>query len=146
MWRVDLLNTRRIERIVVYSRTDNLEWDSTNEFTKKLRGFSIVVSNTTDPWDGVVCYHNTNTTTETIPAVVDIPCSVVGRYVIYYNERLTGITYSNNHSQFAFADLCEVEVLGCPIPIYGHEDSSCTVPCLKMCKNCTYYVDFRPFI
>lgn len=26
MWRVDLLNTRRIERIVVYSRTDNLEW------------------------------------------------------------------------------------------------------------------------
>lgn len=86
--------------------------DSTNEFTKKLRGFSIIVSNTTDPWDGVVCYHNTNTTIETIPAVVDIPCSVVGRYVIYYNERLTGITYSNNHSQFAFADLCEVEVLG----------------------------------
>lgn len=26
MWRVDLMNTRRIERIVVYSRTDNLEW------------------------------------------------------------------------------------------------------------------------
>lgn len=86
--------------------------DSTNEFTRKLRGVSIIVSNTTDPWDGVVCYHNTNTTIETIPAVVDIPCSVVGRYVIYYNERLTGITYSNNHSQFAFADLCEVEVLG----------------------------------
>lgn len=26
MWRVDLENIRRIERIVVYSRTDNLEW------------------------------------------------------------------------------------------------------------------------
>lgn len=26
MWRVDLLNTRRIKRIVVHSRTDNLEW------------------------------------------------------------------------------------------------------------------------
>lgn len=26
MWRVDLQNTRRIERIVVYSRTGNVEW------------------------------------------------------------------------------------------------------------------------
>lgn len=86
--------------------------DANNEFTRKLRGFSIIVSNTTDLWDGIVCYHNTNNTNETIPAEVDISCSVVGRYVIYYNERLPGITYPKDYSVYAFADLCEVEVFG----------------------------------
>lgn len=44
--------------------------------------------------------------------MVDIFCSVVGRYVIYYNERLPGIAYQEHYSQYAFADLCEVEVYG----------------------------------
>lgn len=30
MWRVDLQNIRRIERIVVNSRTDNVEWGKEN--------------------------------------------------------------------------------------------------------------------
>ncbi|XP_034316459.2 uncharacterized protein [Magallana gigas] len=135
MWRVDLQNTRRIERIVVYSRTDNVEWGENNEFARKLLGFSIIVSNTTDLRDGVVCYDNTDYNISTTPSVVDIFCSVVGRYVIYYNERLPGVTYPELYSQYAFADLCEVEVYGCPVPGYGHEDSACTIPCSQMCKN-----------
>lgn len=83
-----------------------------NEFARKLLGFSIIVSNTTDLRDGVVCYDNTDYNISTTPSVVDIFCSVVGRYVIYYNERLPGVTYPELYSQYAFADLCEVEVYG----------------------------------
>lgn len=77
-----------------------------------MRGFSIIISNTTNPKNGVVCYHDRQDATHTIPSQVDIFCSIVGRYVIYYNERLPGITYKENYSQYAFADLCEVEVYG----------------------------------
>lgn len=83
-----------------------------NEFARKLLGFSIIVSNTTDLRDGVVCYDNTDYNISTTPSVVDIFCSVVGRYVIYYNERLPGVTYPELYSQYAFADLCEVEIYG----------------------------------
>lgn len=40
------------------------------------------------------------------------PALLVRRYVIYYNERLPGITHPKDYSQYAFADLCEVEVFG----------------------------------
>lgn len=58
MWRVDLEKLRRIERIVVYSRTDNRIWDGDNQFSKRLLGFSIIVSNTTNHKDGVICFHD----------------------------------------------------------------------------------------
>lgn len=83
-----------------------------NDFARKLLGFSIIVSNTTDLRDGVVCYDNTDYDISTTLSVVDIFCSVVGRYVIYNNERLPGVTYPELYSQYAFADLCEVEVYG----------------------------------
>lgn len=35
---------------------------------------------------------------------------MIGRYVIYFNERL--IIYPTDYSRFAFTDLCEVEVYG----------------------------------
>lgn len=41
-----------------------------------------------------------------------ILCALSGRYVIYYNERKEGYVYPANYSQYAFADLCEVEVYG----------------------------------
>lgn len=79
---------------------------------KKISWIFIVVSNTTDHKDGVVCYHNKSYTKYTIPSKVDISCSVIGRYVIYFNERLPGIIYPTDYSRFAFTDLCEVEVYG----------------------------------
>ncbi|XP_034324714.2 uncharacterized protein [Magallana gigas] len=135
MWWVDLQKIRRIERIMVYSRTDNLKWDVNNGFTNRFLGFFIVVSNTTDHKDGVVCYHNKSYTKYTIPSKVDISCSVIGRYVIYFNERLPGIIYPTDYSRFAFTDLCEVEVYGCPILEYGNADPKCTIPCFAMCKK-----------
>lgn len=48
----------------------------------------------------------------TVPAVVDVFCSVIGRYVIYHNERFSELKYPHGYSEFAFVDLCEVEVYG----------------------------------
>lgn len=139
MWRVDLENYRRIERIVIYSRTDNKKWgeihlidkwskctigvlihnkkcidflDVNNGFTRRLLGFSVAVSNTTDYNHGVICYHERKYNKYTIPSIVDFFCSAVGRYVIFYNERRPGISYPEDYSQYAFVDLCEIEVYG----------------------------------
>nr|XP_034318798.1 uncharacterized protein LOC105323786 isoform X3 [Crassostrea gigas] len=134
MWRVDLENYRRIERIVIYSRTDNKKWDVNNGFTRRLLGFSVAVSNTTDYNHGVICYHERKYNKYTIPSTVDFFCSAVGRYVIFYNERRPGISYPEDYSQYAFVDLCEIEVYGCPIPQYGFEQPACTLPCAALCK------------
>uniref|UniRef100_A0A8W8MI90 EGF-like domain-containing protein n=1 Tax=Magallana gigas TaxID=29159 RepID=A0A8W8MI90_MAGGI len=110
MWVVNLQRPRRIERISVFSRTDNKTWDANNGFTKRLLGFSIIVSNTTDRRDGVVCFQDTHYTASTIPDEVEIYCSVIGQYVFYYNERLPGIHYPQDYSKYAHGDLCEIEV------------------------------------
>uniref|UniRef100_K1S5X4 EGF-like domain-containing protein n=1 Tax=Magallana gigas TaxID=29159 RepID=K1S5X4_MAGGI len=65
---------------------------------------------------------------------VDISCSVIGRYVIYFNERLPGIIYPTDYSRFAFTDLCEVEVYGCPSPVA--EVYQCSKPCPSKCEKC----------
>lgn len=40
-------------------------------------------------------------------------CTEYGRYVIFYNERLDGITYPEEYEEFSvFSELCEVVVLG----------------------------------
>ena len=86
--------------------------DKNNQYTSRFLGFSIVVSNTTNPRDGVVCFRDTKLNRSTIPAVFDIDCHVTGRYVIYYNERNPELSYPQDYSQFAYAELCEVEVYG----------------------------------
>ncbi|XP_052693521.1 uncharacterized protein LOC128171775 [Crassostrea angulata] len=135
MWVVNLQRPRRIERISVFSRTDNKTWDANNGFTKRLLGFSIIVSNTTDRRDGVVCFQDTHYTASTIPDEVEIYCSVIGQYVFYYNERLPGIHYPQDYSKYAHGDLCEIEVSGCPIVEYGQDDAECTIPCFAMCST-----------
>lgn len=86
--------------------------DANNGFTNRLLGFSIIVSNTTDRRDGVVCFQDTHYTAATIPDKVLIYCSVIGQYVFYYNERLPGIHYPKDYSIYAYGDLCEIEVSG----------------------------------
>ena len=82
----------------------------TNAFAKEFLGFSIYVSNTTERSHGKLCFKDTNFTLKTIPAVFNTTCLVQGQYVIYYNQRIEG--RRANFSEYAYSDLCEVEVYG----------------------------------
>ena len=86
--------------------------DARNHYTSTFLGFSVVVSNTTNPNSGTVCYQDKEYTKHNIPRVIDISCSVIGRYVIYRNERLPGLTYPPEYSLFAYANICELQVFG----------------------------------
>lgn len=76
----------------------------------RLAGFSLYVSNTGDIRGSTLCYKDgpqlppLNFTTE---------CIESGRYVIFYNERLAGVTYPSGYEPTnVFTELCEVIVKG----------------------------------
>uniref|UniRef100_K1RB57 Uncharacterized protein n=1 Tax=Magallana gigas TaxID=29159 RepID=K1RB57_MAGGI len=143
MWMVDLEDIYSIYQVVIYHKTGGVSFDKSSDFTKKLLGFSIIVSNTTDRRDGVVCYQDTQYTASTIPDKVEIFCSVIGRFVFYYNERLPGIRYPKDYSKYAYGDLCEIEVSGCPVAEFGYENADCTIPCLAMCHKYLENLSYR---
>lgn len=82
-----------------------------NTFTQGFLGFSVYVSNTTEKNDGILCFKDTTFTVHTIPSIISIQCIEHAQYVIYYNERL-GEQTNRGHSEYAFNDICEVEVYG----------------------------------
>lgn len=49
-----------------------------------------------------------------------INCSLSGRYVMYYNERRSGVEYPNFFSQYPYNELCEVEIY-CESQITKHK-------------------------
>eukprot|EP00105_Crassostrea_gigas_P004906 XP_011418275.1 PREDICTED: protein draper isoform X1 [Crassostrea gigas] len=133
-WWVNLTTIHSIHNITIYFRTDNKPWGPSNWRTKLFLGFSVYVSNTTARLQGTLCYKDDNFTLDTIPAVFKTTCPVHGQYVIYYNERLPGVTYPNYYSNDVFSELCEVEVYGCPAT--GCYGSNNTLPCPDV--NCQY--------
>ena len=85
--------------------------DVKNINTNTFLGFSVYLSNTTDKEEGVLCFRDTNYTRATIPNPVNIECPYHGRYIIYHNNR-THLPYPTDYSNYAFTNLCEVEVYG----------------------------------
>ncbi|XP_065933782.1 multiple epidermal growth factor-like domains protein 10 [Magallana gigas] len=134
IWWVNLSNIHSIHHITIYFRTDHHQWGPSDELTLYFLGFSVYVSNTTDRLQGTLCFKDNKFTRATIPAVFTTTCPVHGQYVIYYNERLPGVTYPDEYSDDVSNDLCEVEVYGCPAT--GYFGSNCSVPCPDI--NCQY--------
>lgn len=92
----------------------NLIWiklDSKNSYTSRYLGFSVYISNTTRKEDGKLCFKDTSYTRATIPNPTIITCTLHGRYVIYYNDR-TNPPYPAGYDEYAYNELCEVEVYG----------------------------------
>ncbi|XP_078320857.1 uncharacterized protein LOC111113987 isoform X1 [Crassostrea virginica] len=131
-WRVDLGGVFSVHHVFIQYRTDNIVWDETNGYTPRFLGFSIYISNKTNKNEGALCFKDNNHTRATIPNPVNIPCRYHGRYVIYYNDR-THPPYPDGYSDFAYNELCEVEVYGCPTA--GYYGESCSLPCPQNCQE-----------
>ncbi|XP_056002945.1 receptor-type tyrosine-protein phosphatase epsilon-like [Ostrea edulis] len=132
-WWVDLQGVLSIHHITIYYRTGNVAWNSSNGFTARFLGFSVHISNSTNKDDGVQCFKDTMYNRTTIPNTTTITCPRHGRYVIYYNERLQNVTYPDGYSPYAYNELCEVEVYGCPTPDVYREN--CDTPCPQNCQD-----------
>ena len=82
-----------------------------NGFRATFLGFYVYVSNTTNINDGQICFHdNGYFNLSTIPPVLTLNCRLLGRYVIYYNERISG--QPPYYSNFSDINLCEFEIYG----------------------------------
>nr|XP_022311822.1 receptor-type tyrosine-protein phosphatase T-like [Crassostrea virginica]XP_022311823.1 receptor-type tyrosine-protein phosphatase T-like [Crassostrea virginica]XP_022311824.1 receptor-type tyrosine-protein phosphatase T-like [Crassostrea virginica] len=128
-WRVDLGDVVSISYIDIYYRTGN----KPHGFSQRLAGFFLYVSNTTRKEDGHLCFHEIQPENNKPSDDQSIPCSVHGRYVIYYNERVPGVSYPSYFSDYAFYELCELEVYGCRNNSYYGEE--CNTPCPENCQE-----------
>nr|XP_034311831.1 receptor-type tyrosine-protein phosphatase epsilon isoform X3 [Crassostrea gigas] len=129
-WYVDLGGVHSVYNIRIQFK------DYPQMYTMRQRGrfagFSLYVSNSTDLMpSGVLCYKDGP---ELPPLDFNINCTIYGRYVIFYNERLVGSMYPVEYvTANIISDLCEVTVTDCSdFGVYG---SNCDIPCPENCQE-----------
>nr|XP_034318743.1 protein draper isoform X2 [Crassostrea gigas] len=127
-WKVDLGAVYRIYSVtLLFINYDNSEHRQQGRFA----GFSIYVSNNGDKQGSTLCYKDGP---QLPPLKFTTTCLKYGRYVIFYNERLDGVSYPRDYEvTSAFTELCEVIVQGCQnSTVYG---SNCHIPCPINCQD-----------
>ena len=76
----------------------------------RFAGFSIYVSNTGAMVDSTLCYKDGP---QLPPLNFTTTCIMSGRYVMFYNERIDGVTYPVGYENtYIYTELCEVYVIG----------------------------------
>lgn len=81
----------------------------------RFAGFSLYISNTNvsaldDIKGSTLCYKDGS---QLPPLNLTTKCAEYGRYVIFYNERLDGVTYPSGYEIYnVYTELCEVIVQG----------------------------------
>ncbi|XP_062613006.1 multiple epidermal growth factor-like domains protein 10, partial [Saccostrea cucullata] len=129
-WTVDLGSKHSIYSISIYFKDYKEYGDFELRQRGRFAGFSLYISNTQKKEDGYLCYKNT---LPLPPLEFNTTCIEHGRYVIYYNERLDGVTYPGEYQiQSIYTELCEVKVEGCGKGFHGN---NCNTPCPINCQE-----------
>uniref|UniRef100_K1R3Y1 Scavenger receptor class F member 2 n=1 Tax=Magallana gigas TaxID=29159 RepID=K1R3Y1_MAGGI len=97
----------------------------------RFAGFSLYISNTSGIEGSTLrCYKDGP---QLPPLNFTAVCTVSGRYVIFFNERLDETPYPKGYQlQNVFTELCEVIIEECGIGLYGEK---CTQQCSGNCKD-----------
>ncbi|XP_061170722.1 uncharacterized protein LOC133180169 [Saccostrea echinata] len=130
-WRVDLGGIYSIHSIRILFKDYGPQYVTRQR--GRFAGFSIFLSNSTKKEDWILCYKDGP---ELPPLDFNTTCMIYGRYIIYYNERLKGVTYPETTSS---TTLCEVIVDGCAKKgVYG---VNCDQPCPINCQEQRCHID-----
>ncbi|CAG2199738.1 unnamed protein product [Mytilus edulis] len=88
----------------------------------RMDGFKLYVTNTsTIPPDGFLCYEDPDPGLPNLTQI--IPCSEVGKYVIYYDNKGAG-------NEGPVIELCYIAINGCPKGMWG---TNCSETCSSIC-------------
>nr|XP_022311640.1 multiple epidermal growth factor-like domains protein 11 [Crassostrea virginica] len=132
-WKVDLGGVYNIYSInILFKNYQGYEMRQQGRFA----GFSLYVSEDGLMDNSTRCYKdgpqlpNLNFTTT---------CITSGRYVIFYNERISGVNYPEKYQlENILTELCEVIVMGCQTTgVYGE---SCEKRCPTNCRDNTCHI------
>ncbi|XP_078330759.1 receptor-type tyrosine-protein phosphatase kappa-like [Crassostrea virginica] len=133
-WKVDLGGVYNIYSVnILFRNYDGYEMRQRGRFA----GFSLYISNTGDRASSSLCYKDGP---ELPPLNFTTTCTLSGRYVIFYNERIDGVTYPARYEvdSLVYTELCEVIVYGCNKDgVFGE---NCSRPCPGNCKTNTCHI------
>nr|XP_022312232.1 multiple epidermal growth factor-like domains protein 10 isoform X3 [Crassostrea virginica] len=133
MWRVDFGRMYNIYSVnILFKHYEGYEMRQRGRFA----GFSIYISNSGDIDTSALCYHDE---TGVPPLNFTTICLSFGRYVIFYNERLNGVSYPEKYEvSNVFTELCEVIVYGCKTA--GTYGNNCDSQCPRHCRYNTCHI------